>query len=48
MDDDEYEGNDRKQPHLKAQDASAVDPSKLSALSPEVVSLKAACERFQL
>lgn len=26
------------QPHLAAQDASTVDPSKLTALSPEVVS----------
>jgi len=26
-----------KQPHLAVQDASTVDPSKLTALSPEVV-----------
>lgn len=28
----------RTQPHLMAQDAKAVDPSKLTALTPEVVS----------
>ena len=28
----------KKQTHLKPQDASAVDPSKLTALTPEVVS----------
>ena len=28
-----------KQPHLSKQDASTVDPTKLTALSPEVVSL---------
>lgn len=27
-----------KQPHLKPQDATKVDPTKLSALTPEVVS----------
>ena len=27
------------QPHLMTQDASTVDPSKLTALTPEVVSL---------
>ena len=27
-----------RQPHLKPQDATAVDPSKLTALTPEVVS----------
>ena len=27
-----------RQPHLKAQDASTVDPTKLTALTPEVVS----------
>lgn len=28
-----------KQPHLAKQDASTVDPAKLTALTPEVVSL---------
>ena len=28
-----------KQPHLAKQDASLVDPSKLTALTPEVVSI---------
>jgi len=28
-----------KQPHLAVQDASSVDPTKLTALTPEVVSL---------
>jgi hypothetical protein len=28
-----------RQPHLKKQDATTVDPSKLTALTPEVVSI---------
>jgi hypothetical protein len=35
---DDGDGDERKQPHLKPQDASTVDASKLTALSPEVVS----------
>lgn len=30
---------ERTQPHLMAQDASKVDPTKLTALTPEVVGL---------
>jgi hypothetical protein len=30
----------KKQTHLKPQDASSVDPSKLTSLTPEVVSSK--------
>jgi hypothetical protein len=30
---------EKSQPHLMAQDAATVDPSKLTALTPEVVSL---------
>ena len=30
---------EKKQTHLKPQDAAAVDPSKLTALTPEVVSV---------
>jgi hypothetical protein len=33
------DSKEKKQTHLKEQDASAVDASKLTALSPEVVSL---------
>uniref|UniRef100_A0A7S2MPR4 protein-synthesizing GTPase n=1 Tax=Helicotheca tamesis TaxID=374047 RepID=A0A7S2MPR4_9STRA len=32
---------EKKQPHLMAQDAKTVDPSKLTALSPEVISRQA-------
>lgn len=35
------EGTTDKQPHLKKQDASTVDPTKLSALTPEVISRQA-------
>ena len=35
-----------KQPHLATQDASTVDPTKLTALTPEVVSHE--MDRFKL
>ena len=37
-DDDHHE--QPKQPHLATQDASSVDPTKLTALTPEVVRIE--------
>ena len=33
------DNKEKKQPHLKEQDATSVDPAKLTALTPEVVSI---------
>jgi hypothetical protein len=40
LEDDDDHHEQPKQPHLATQDASAVDPAKLTALTPEVVRIK--------